>query len=421
MKRLLNSLSLNLGHGLNHYVLLIFPSAVLTLHLEWGMGYAELLNVGSAAMVVYGVMSLPVGWLADYWSRTGLMKAFFFGTGTAAIATGFAQDAFQISVGLCVIGLFASIYHPVGTALVFGSSQKTGRAIAVNGLYGNLGLGLAAVVTAYLSQTLSWRLSFILPGVVCILVGIVYSYVCDVNTCLHKGKQNDNTHNLAANRIARLIICIGLIAFVGGLVFQTTTTSLPKVLNTLLTSSIGFSGALTTFIFVCAAFIQLSIGELIERMSAKKLLVLITVCQLVFLLLATIVQGWWLIPVFMGLMLSTYAQIPVNDWLIGHYSVPAWRSRIYALKYTLSFSTAPIAYWLISSVYSATAGFTVMFVILAVGVFTAVSAALLIPSLAAYENNPELEPNTRSIGGISLHDAKSLHSTIYQSDNLDSD
>ncbi|WP_299139514.1 MFS transporter [uncultured Vibrio sp.] len=388
MKRLLNSLSLNLGHGLNHYVLLIFPSAVLTLHLEWGMSYAELLSVGSAAMIVYGVMSLPVGWLADYWSRTGLMKAFFFGTGTAAIATGFAQDAFQISVGLCVIGLFASIYHPVGTALVFGSSEKTGRAIAVNGLYGNLGLALAAVVTAYLSQTFSWRLSFILPGVACILVGIVYSYVCGVKACQHKVNKNDKAQGLTANKIARLIVCIGLIAFVGGLVFQTTTTSLPKVLNTELTSSISFSGALTTFIFVCAAFIQLSIGELIERMSVKKLLVLITGCQLVFLLLATVVQGWWLIPVFMGLMLSTYAQIPVNDWLIGHYSAPAWRSRIYALKYTLSFSTAPIAYWLISSVYSATAGFTVMFLILAIGMFTAMSAAFLIPNLSAHENEP---------------------------------
>lgn len=391
MKRLLNSLSLNLGHGLNHYVLLIFPSAVLTLHLEWGMGYAELLSVGSAAMIVYGVMSLPVGWLADYWSRTGLMKAFFFGTGTAAIATGFAQDAFQISVGLCVIGFFASIYHPVGTALVFGSAEKTGRAIAVNGLYGNLGLALAAVVTAYLSQTFSWRLSFILPGVVCILVGVVYCNVCEVKPYQHEVEQNDNMQPISTNKAARLIACIGLIAFVGGLVFQTTTTSLPKVLNTQLTSSIGFSGALTTFIFVCAAFIQLSIGELIERMSVKKLLVLITGCQLVFLLLATVVQGWWLIPVFMGLMLSTYAQIPVNDWLIGHYSAPAWRSRIYALKYTLSFSTAPIAYWLISSVYSVTAGFSSMFLILAVGMLTAVSAALLIPNLSTQEYKTEEE------------------------------
>ncbi|MEZ8720279.1 MFS transporter [Vibrio pomeroyi] len=394
MKRLLNSLSLNLGHGLNHYVLLIFPSAVLTLHLEWGMGYAELLSVGSAAMIVYGVISLPVGWLADYWSRTGLMKVFFFGTGTAAIATGFAQDAFQISIGLCVIGLFASIYHPVGTALVFGSSEKTGRAIAVNGLYGNLGLALAAVVTTYLSQTFSWRVPFMIPGVVCIFAGVVYCYVCDVKPCQHKVEQNDNMQPISTNKVARLIACIGLIAFVGGLVFQTTTTSLPKVLNSQLTSSIGFSGALTTFIFVCAAFIQLSIGELIERMSVKKLLVLITVCQLAFLLLTTLVQGWWLIPVFMGLMLSTYAQIPVNDWLIGHYSAPAWRSRIYALKYTLSFSSAPIAYWLISSVYSATAGFAVMFLALAGGMFTAVSAALLIPNLSAHEN--ELEPNTLS-------------------------
>lgn len=67
------------------------------------------------------------------------------------------------------------------------------------------------------------------------------------------------------------------------------------------------------------------------------------------------------------------------------------------LKYTLSFSSAPIAYWLISSVYSATAGFAAMFLILAVGMLTAVSAALLIPDLSTQEYKTEEEQAIESL------------------------
>ncbi len=68
MNRSFHAGALNVGHALNHYFLLIFPSTVLTLHKEWDMSYAALLQVGSVAMLVYGVMSLPAGWLGNCYS-----------------------------------------------------------------------------------------------------------------------------------------------------------------------------------------------------------------------------------------------------------------------------------------------------------------------------------------------------------------
>ena len=124
MNRSFHSGVLNLGHALNHYFLLIFPSVVLTLHKEWEMSYAELLQVGSGAMLVYGVMSMPAGWLAVRWSRKGMMIVFYFGMGTSALLTALAQTTWQMGLGLCAIALFAAIYHPVGIALIFSRSEE---------------------------------------------------------------------------------------------------------------------------------------------------------------------------------------------------------------------------------------------------------------------------------------------------------
>ncbi|WP_199437837.1 MFS transporter [Vibrio owensii] len=380
MNRSFHAGVLNVGHALNHYFLLIFPSVVLTLHKEWGMSYAELLQVGSAAMLVYGVMSLPAGWLADRWSRKGMMLLFYFGMSTSALLTALSQTPWQMGLGLCAIALFAAIYHPVGIALIFSSASKTGRAIAVNGLAGNLGLALAAMGTALLCQWFSWQAAFYVPGLVCLLTGIVYWYASKGVTDIEHAKSRRDDVTISLRQLKVLFACAAVVVFFGGLVFQSTTTSLPKIMDAQFSQSLSLSSTLTTSIFVYAAFIQLVVGELLDRVDIKKLLACIAGGQLLFLLLATVTHEWSLVLVFVGLMLCTYAQIPVNDWLIGRYSDVKWRSRIYAVKYTLSFSTGPIAYWLIAATYSHTQEFVLMYFILAGGMGLASLSAMMMPS-----------------------------------------
>ncbi|AQW59462.1 MFS transporter [Vibrio owensii] len=390
MNRSFHSGVLNVGHALNHYFLLIFPSVVLTLHKEWDMSYAELLQVGSGAMLVYGVMSMPAGWLADRWSRKGMMIVFYFGMGTSALLTALAQTPWQMGLGLCAIALFAAIYHPVGIALIFSSANKTGRAIAVNGLAGNLGLAFAAMGTAWLCQWFSWQAAFYVPGLVCLLTGVVYWYASKGVTDIEHGKNIRDDVTMPLRQLKVLFACAAVVVFFGGLVFQSTTTSLPKIMDAQFSQSLSLSSTLTTSIFVCAAFIQLVVGELLDRVDIKKLLACIAGGQLFFLLLATVTHEWSLVLVFVGLMLCTYAQIPVNDWLIGRYSDVKWRSRIYAVKYTLSFSTGPIAYWLIAATYAHTQEFVLMYFILAGGMGLASLSAMMMPSS---RKNTEAQPN----------------------------
>src|SRR3954466_13252309 len=169
-------LFLNVGHFLDHLFTLIFATvAALALSREWDLGYGELLKHATPGFFAFGVFSYPAGWLADKWSREGMMVVFFAGIGLAAIATGFAQTPLQVGVGLFAIGMFAAIYHPVGLALVVAKWKNTGMRIAVNGVWGNLGVASAALLTGYLIDNGGWRIAFIAPGVFAILVGLAYA------------------------------------------------------------------------------------------------------------------------------------------------------------------------------------------------------------------------------------------------------
>jgi Na+-transporting methylmalonyl-CoA/oxaloacetate decarboxylase beta subunit len=63
----------------------------------------------------------------------------FYGTGVMTILTGFAQTPLMLALGLAGIGIFASIYHPVGISWLVYRTSKTGTALGFNGLFGSIG------------------------------------------------------------------------------------------------------------------------------------------------------------------------------------------------------------------------------------------------------------------------------------------
>src|SRR5215475_6951972 len=178
MRERLHFLLLNVGHFMDHLFTLIFASvAALALSREWGLGYADLLKYATPGFFAFGVFALPAGWLADKWSRDGMMSVFFVGIGLASICTSFARTPFELAAGLFLLGSFAAIYHPVGLAIVVEKWKNTGMRIAVNGVWGNLGVASAALITGYFIDNGGWRAAFIAPGMFSIGVGFVYAWL----------------------------------------------------------------------------------------------------------------------------------------------------------------------------------------------------------------------------------------------------
>jgi len=168
---------LNWAHAIDHYVILIYPTAVIGLVVVYGLSYAKLIALSTASFVAFGLFSLPAGWLADHWSRRNMMAAFYFGCGASLILTAFSTGLVMLAISLCALGMFAAIYHPVGMAMVIDAATSRGRTLAFNGVCGNLGAALAAGITAALISVLGWRGAFLVPAMVCIATGIAYLYL----------------------------------------------------------------------------------------------------------------------------------------------------------------------------------------------------------------------------------------------------
>src|SRR3546814_372064 len=147
---------------------------VLALERDWNLPYAELIALWTLPSVLVGVGAIPAGWLADRWSANGMMAVFFIGIGASSIVCGFADTRVGLIVGLSGIGLFASIYHPVGIPWLVRNTVARGKALGFNGIFGSAGVAVGSFATGLLIDLAGWRVAFMLPGMIAIATGIVF-------------------------------------------------------------------------------------------------------------------------------------------------------------------------------------------------------------------------------------------------------
>ena len=382
---------LNLGHFIDHLLMLVFATAAaLTLAREWGMSYAELIPYATPGFVAFGLFSLPAGWLADKWSREGMMLVFFFGIGISAVATALAQSPLQMAFGLFAIGVFGAIYHPVGIPLVIQGYVKTGLRIAVNGVFGNLGVASAALLTGYLVDQSGWRSAFIWPGLVTIVIGVGYAFlvarVHSKEPSADEGEASPATAiagnlQLGRNLLIRIFAIVFFSTAVGSLVFQSTTFSLPKIFDERL-GDLAISATLVGWyafvVFAIASMGQLVVGYLLDRFSIKAIFVGVAIFQVVFFLAMIGRVGSIALLISIAFMLVVFGQIPINDVLVGRVTKTEWRSRAYGLRYVIGFTVMASAVPMVAWIY-ARWSFDALFVVLAAASAGILIAVMMLP------------------------------------------
>jgi len=386
-----NFLFLNVGHFLDHLFVLIFATvAALRLAEEWGMSYAELIPYATPGFVAFGLCAIPAGWLADKWSREGMMTIFFIGVGASSILAALAQSPLQIAAGLLLIGVFAAIYHPVGLAMVVHGREKTGIPLAVNGVFGNMGVASAALLTGVMIDTAGWRTAFVLPGVISIAIGVLYAWFVHGGRAqrAEEARSGAAARKAAAGTLAldratlrRVFAIVMFAAAVGGLIFQSTTFALPKIFDERL-AGLGASatsiGSYAFLVFALAAFAQLVVGYLVDHHSVRAVFATVAAAQAVLFAIMHQLTGLPALVVALGFMLVVFGQIPITDVLIGRITRSEWRSRVYSLKYIINFSVSASALPLIAWLH-ASWGFSALFTVLSAAAACILAAVLCLP------------------------------------------
>ena len=376
------SLLLNIAHAVDHMFLLIFAASVATIAQEFGFAkWEDLMPYGVGAFFLFGIGSLPAGRLGDLWGRRVMMVIFFFGMGAGALVTSLAQNAWQLAGALTIIGAFASIYHPVGIPMLVQHAKNPGATIGVNGLAGNLGIAVAALVTGFLIKWLGWRAAFAIPGVLSILCGVLFALFCPRETEAPAKRKGRAKVALSPAALARAFLVMTTAAITASLLFNLTTNGNGQLITERFRGIIedpAQLGILLAVVYSVASLTQVVVGRLIDRYSLKTLYFWIVLGQIPLLLAASSAQGWWLFILLTGSMAFIFGAIPFTDAMVVRYVDDRLRSRVAGMRMAVSFSISSIAVWALGPMVKGLGFGTLLLVMAGIAASTA-SIVLLLP------------------------------------------
>ena len=381
---------INASHLLCHYCLLILPTAVLAMAVEggrFGIEYGPILALATGMFVLYGLLSLPQAWLAARFGRRRMISCYLFGTGAALIASGFAATPLLMGLTLAAAGAFASIYHPIGTAmLVEAAGDRPGRALGTNGVFGNIGVASAPVITAALAVRFGWQAAFIAPGLVFVGLGIAWLRLPGFDPRSHRNARPFPVIPRAIVR--RAVIVLLLIAVVSGLVFNAFTLLIPKLMQERLGGeALPLIGAAAFAATLCGALTQFTIGRLIDRTTLKRIFLPVTLLLVPALVALSFVQGWLILPVAGLVSAAVFGQVTLNETMTARYISPALRTRIYSIRFFVGFLGSAAAPPIISILHERTGSLAAPTLVLAAFGLVTLACAVFFP-----DRKEELQP-----------------------------
>jgi MFS family permease len=346
------SLLLNIAHGIDHMFLLIFATAVAIIAVEFGYSnWTDLMPYSVGAFALFGLGALPAGRLGDLWGRRIMMIVFFAGMGAAALLVALTQNAWQLAAALTLLGAFAAIYHPVGIPMLVQNVSNPGAVIGINGLAGNLGIAVAALVTGFLVKWIGWRAAFAIPGILAIVCGIVFAIVCPKETEAPSRRKGGKAKVvLTPAMLVRAFTVMTAAAAASSLIFNFTTNGNSQLLSEGFRGVIedpALLGAMLALVYTVASFAQIVVGRLIDSMPFKPLQLWMSVAQIPLLIFAAHTQDWWLFLSLLAVMVFIFGSIPFTDAMIVRYVDDRLRSRVAGMRLTVAFGISSLAVWLL--------------------------------------------------------------------------
>jgi len=351
----------SVGHFFTHLLMLLYPTVLLVIEGRWGMSYGDLLSLSLGGFVLFGLGAPPAGWLGDRWSAERMMVVFFVGTGGAAIATGLSGGPIALALGLAAIGLFGSIYHPVGTAWLVRNAANRGRALGWNGISGSIGLATAPLVAGALTQAISWRAAFIIPGALCTAVGVALLGMVGSGNVIAAVADRRPEPTASQRDMLRTFIVLSFTMLADGTISQAIPVALPKAFAAGLTGLTDGgtldAGGFVTLVFLVAATGQLAGGWLADRFAMKAVYILAWAVQVPLFFVAAQARD---VPLLGAMMAVNYLNVlatPAENALLARYTPAKWRATAYGAKFLLALGVSTIGVKLVAMTYDNTGSF----------------------------------------------------------------
>jgi MFS family permease len=387
-------LYLNIGHLLDHFMMLIFAKAAFDAGREFGLSYEEIIVYGTLGVIMFGAAAPLAGWLADKYSRAILITVYPFGLGLGGLLASLSYSTEMLGISLGVLGFFAAIYHPVGIAMLTKRPGKIGLRVGVNGVWGNMGVAAAPVFTGILIAYADWRLGFLLPSIFCICFGLfqLFAFVEDEDVNLK------NIKNKAASTLSSpfsegwkiVLFALSITTLSGGFIFGALTFLIPRLFEVSMvqiSTDVAITGLLAGLVYAIASFSQIGTGWLVDKVPPKYVLSAMGLGQLIFIYIASQSSDYNLLFIMLAAMIFVFGQVPITDVILVKYVQDSWRGRVLSIKFMVNLSAGasvlPITSLLLKN------GYNFSFVLQCLSV---ISIAVIISGLLLPNKEKELIP-----------------------------
>lgn len=373
----------NVGHGFSHMFTLLYATAVLYLPKVFDLPYGELLGLSSLGLVLFGVAALPAGWLGDRWSQIGMMAIFFLGIGVGAIVVGLAVGPERLFIGLTLIGLFGSIYHPVGIAWVVALANKQGMTLGINGVFGNTGSAIAPVFVGLMIDYVTWRAAFIIPGVLSIFVGTGLLLVWRAGWIRDVTKDRTPTVAPDSSAFFRVFIVLTITMACSGIVYTGLTNTMPKLMEMGLSAALAASyteiGVFVGIISGLASLSSIFGGWMADRYSARSIYIIFWTLQIPILFTIVSLSDVPLLVAVLLVLSFMLAFAAAENMLVAQYTPFRWRAVAYGAKFVLALGVGGLTVHLAGWLFDSNGDFGVLFALFGGAAILAAAAAFLLP------------------------------------------
>ena len=226
---------INTAHGFTHYCLLILPTAVLAMAVPgggFGADYGADPRARHRRFVLYGLFSLPQGWLAQRLGRQGadggLLPRHRRLPGRRRASP---PSPWMLAPALAG-GRAVRRHLPPGRHRHAGRGRRRQARPGdrLNGVFGNLGVALAPVVTAFLAAQFGWRCGLRRARLLCAALGLLWLRTPLPSTATRRAGARPFPP-IPPHLVRRAVVVLLLIAAVSGLVFNAFTLLLPKLMQ----------------------------------------------------------------------------------------------------------------------------------------------------------------------------------------------
>ncbi len=342
------------GHFLVHTLILIFPAIVTPVSREFGLDFAETIKISFPMYLIYGLGAFPFGLITDHLKPKTSFVIYFGGTFLFSFLASLSRTPLQLQLYLALLGVFLSMYHPMGLGLISTNIRRIGPALGLNGIFGSLGLAVAPFIAGIINFFYGWRKVYSILSVLPLGM-LIYTILekSSTESNIKKSKKLDggNGEQLKAQTVAFFILMFSMM--LSGFVYRGQNIVLPtyfekkvyflfNILKGINISNISGSKTLsatllTSLVYFISIFGQILGGRVADKYELRYSYLIFFTISLPFLILMFFTDNILLLISAVGFVLFSIGMQPIENSLVAKFTPSKWRNTSYGLKFVVTF------------------------------------------------------------------------------------